>query len=257
MIVFFSGTGNTRHCAERLAERLGESLHEFSPEELRHPEACILTCGSDDVRIIWAFPTYSWGVPPVVARLIEKIKLADNIRRLPHYMLTTCGDDMAYTDRQWRHLAEARGLEAHGAYAVIMPNTYVLMKGFNTDPAALAKSKIEASAPTLEGIASAIENGGGDITVPGSFPWIKSAIIYPWFRRFAMSPRPFHAADGCIGCGLCAKSCPMANIAMKNGRPQWGTDCALCLRCYHICPRHAVAYGKATGAKGQYMFKKS
>lgn len=257
MIVFFSGTGNTRHCAEMLAERLGESLHEFSPQELRHPEECSLACGSDDVRIIWAFPTYSWGVPPVVANLMQNINLTDRVKQLPHYMLTTCGDDMAFADRQWRKILTRKGLECLHAFAVVMPNTYVLMKGFDTDPAELAKSKIEASAQTLQEIAEAIENSGASLTVRGRFPWIKSAIIYPWFRRFAMSPRPFHAVDRCIGCGLCAKSCPMANISMKQGRPHWGAECAMCLRCYHICPRHAVAYGKATGDKGQYMFKKT
>ena len=27
----------------------------------------------------------------------------------------------------------------------------------------------------------------------------------------------------------------------------------MCLRCYHICPRRAVAYGKSTATKGQYL----
>lgn len=256
MIVFFSGTGNTRHCAEMLAQRLGETLHEFSPEELRSPSQCTLACGTDDVRIIWAFSTYSWGVPPVVARLMERISITDRAKSLPHYMLTTCGDDMAYADRQWRQLMAARGLDARGAFAVIMPNTYVLMKGFDTDPEALAKAKVEASAAELESIAEAIETDGADRLVRGRFPWVKSAVIYPWFKRFEMSPRPFHAVNGCIGCSLCARSCPMANIEMVDGRPHWGGDCALCLRCYHVCPRHAVAYGKATAAKGQYMFRK-
>ena len=37
-------------------------------------------------------------------------------------MLTTCGDDMAYTDRQWRRIMHGRGLAATGAYAVVMPD---------------------------------------------------------------------------------------------------------------------------------------
>ena len=36
-----------------------------------------------------------------------------------------------------------------------------------------------------------------------------------------MSPRPFHASDACVGCGICARSCPTGNITMKGGRPAW------------------------------------
>ena len=38
--------------------------------------------------------------------------------------------------------------------------------------------------------------------------------------------------------------------------PHWGNRCAMCLRCYHSCPRNAVAYGKATAGKGRYMAPK-
>ena len=167
-------------------------------------------------------------------------------------MLTTCGDDMGYTDRQWRSIARRRGLDTAGAYAVIMPNTYTLMKGFDVDSHEVSRKKVADSAGRIELIAKAIEDGGEDMTIRGSFPWVKSAVIYPWFKRFAMSPKPFHTTEGCVSCGLCARSCPMANISMGDDkRPHWGKDCALCLRCYHICPRHSIAYGKATDGKGQ------
>ena len=39
---------------------------------------------------------------------------------------------------------------------------------------------------------------------------------------------------------------------MKGGRPAWSDRCALCLRCYHICPHRAVQYGRATAAKSRY-----
>lgn len=250
MIIYFSGTGNTRHCALALAELLNESVHELSPAELRDPSS--ITLDAADARVIWAFPTYSWGMPPVVADFMAKVRLGENFMKARHYMLTTCGDDMGYTDRQWRSIARRRGLDAAGAYAVIMPNTYTLMKGFDVDSHEVSRKKVADSAGRIEHIAKAIEDGGEDMTIRGSFPWVKSAVIYPWFKRFAMSPKPFHTTEGCVSCGLCARSCPMANISMGDDkRPHWGKDCALCLRCYHICPRHAVAYGKATDGKGQ------
>lgn len=91
------------------------------------------------------------------------------------------------------------------------------------------------------------------MTVPGGMAWLKTRLIYPWFVRHSMSPRPFRHTDACIACGACMRACPMANISADAlGRPVWADDCAFCLACYHACPRHAVAYGHTTDKKGQY-----
>lgn len=256
MIIYFSGTGNTRHVAQCLAEILGDTdVREMSPSMLLSPEDSTIEIADTDTTVIWAFPTYSWGIPPVVDMVMKKVALGYNASNATHIMLTTCGDDMAYTDRQWRKNMAARNLKCAGAYAVVMPNTYVLMKGFDVDSTEIAESKIKSCRDAIEQVATAINNNSGDIPVRLSFSWVKSNIIYPWFKRYAMSPKPFHSNNNCTGCGICANKCPMQNITICNGKPLWADRCAMCLRCYHICPHHAVAYGKATAKKGQYLMK--
>lgn len=254
MIVYFTGTGNTQRVALRLAELLGDAVHELSPDELCSPADAVLeTCNS---HIIWAFPTYSWGVPPVVAHVMENVRLGTQAAVALHFMVTTCGDDMGYADRQWRKILTSRGLQCAGAYAVIMPNTYVCMSGFDVDSAQVAQRKLLDAPQRVDNIARAIaawKPGDDGMPIRGRFPWIKTRAIYPWFVRHDMSPRPFRATDACVSCGLCARKCPMANISMASGRPKWGEQCALCLRCYHICPQHAVHYGSKTLKKGQYL----
>ena len=60
---------------------------------------------------------------------------------------------------------------------------------------------------------------------------------------FLMPPKPFHATEACIGCKKCEKVCPVGNITVTD-RPVWGGNCTQCLACYHVCPVHAVEYGK-------------
>lgn len=246
MIVCFSGTGNSLHVANLLAERLGDLVVKLQKDVVSLPRP---TNG----RIIWVFPVYSWGVPPVVRRWIATLDIA-GAESVVHHSVMTCGDDVGRADKMWRKAIAARGWKTAGAYSVQMPNTYVLMKGFDVDSAEIENQKIEKAASRVAEIASKISTNPSEMytdVVRGAFPGIKTGVIYPWFVKFDMSPRPFHSTDACVGCGACSRQCPMANIAMIEGSPSWGADCALCLGCYHVCPHHAVAYGKITLKKGR------
>lgn len=242
MICVFSGTGNSLFAARRLAEVSlhGERITLF-PATPQFPPG---------ERIVWVFPVYSWGIPPVVLKWIDSMDLSPSAE---HFALLTCGDDCGYAARQLSRVLNRKGCRLTGAHSVFMPNTYVLMKGFDTDSPELADRKLAEAPQAIDSAGHAIEESRkGDFTHRGRFPWFKSAVIYPWFVRFAMSPKPFHALPDCVGCGICSRSCPLGNIAMDNRRPKWGDNCALCLRCYHFCPHHSVAYGKATRGKSRY-----
>jgi len=263
MILCFSGTGNTLDVARRLAQALGDrNLVRLEGECLLHPE----NFDADTPQtpdIVWAFPVYSWGVPPVVANFIRNVADTMVFRAAKHWMLCTCGDDTGMTDRQWRRLIDSRGWISADAFSVTMPNTYTLMKGFDTDSPDIAAAKLRAMPAAVRSIAARIRLGDAVPLPPlvrGAWPHFKSGIIRPWFERFAMSPKPFRTTGGCTSCGLCARSCPMKNISMTAGSdgapalPHWSGNCALCLRCYHICPRRAIAYGRhATDGKGQWI----
>lgn len=251
MIICFTGTGNSRRVADQLQDILGDEIVRLAPGQMVNPQR--VTFNVTDDRVILVTPVHGWGLPRRAVSVLRQSKF-NGEGRLNHYLVLTCGDDIGQADFQWRKLVRGRGFNDIGAFSVQMPNTYTFLPGFDVDPAPLAEEKLRAAGPVVDDIARSIA-AGEKITrvVRGSYPWIKTKILYPIFHRFLCSTKPFHATDACAGCGKCARNCSVGNISMVNGRPVWGPECNTCLRCYHCCPNHAVAYGKHTEGKGQYL----
>lgn len=226
----FSGMGNSAAVAARLESKLPAGFDED----------------------IYVFPTYSWGLPPII---VEHLKRADIAARRIH-LVVTCGDDVGNLDRQWIRLLNEHGAEPGSIYSVQMPNTYVCLPFMDVDSQELATQKLSRAAERVDRIAARLSAGiiETDI-VRGAMPGFKTSVIYPaFFAGQATRGHKFHSTDRCTGCGTCSRQCPKSNITMTaDGHPKWGNDCTYCLRCYHVCPVHAVAYGRHTKNKGQYL----
>ncbi len=246
MIAYFSCTGNSRRVAELLAVRLGERL---APISLCCPGQAINLAEGE--RLIFVFPIHSWGLPKGLAEALAHLPVSGT----PGYccMVATCGDDCGLAAHQWRKVMLGRGFSADAAFSVQMPNTYVLFPGFDVDKKDVEARKLAAMPVAVDGIARQIAaSAKGDFSRHGVAAWLKSRMVYPWFMK-DLDDSKFRATEVCTGCGRCAKSCPLGNITIDNRRPRWHGNCINCLACYHNCPRHAVAYGKRTSGKGQYV----
>lgn len=82
---------------------------------------------------------------------------------------------------------------------------------------------------------------------------IKSTVVNPVFYAVCVKPKAFTVSDACIGCGKCAKSCPVNGIAMKGGKPVWTGACTHCMACICGCPSAAIEYGRKSLGKPRYQ----
>ncbi len=250
MIFYFSGNGNSAWVADRLAERLDDTMIPIAD----YADETYETKPGEAVGFV--FPVYSWAPPAIVLDFIRRVKFIGRPEYL--YFACTCGDDSGKTAEVFRKAVKARGWECHAGYSVIMPNTYVALPGFGIDDEETERAKVEDTKERIDCMAASLNERV--VTDPydcvtGSIPNIKTYVIAPLFNRFQIDPKPFHTTDVCTSCGLCVKTCPVHNIILEEGRPQWGDRCTQCLACFHICPVNAVQYGKNTIGKRQYKGK--
>lgn len=245
MIVYFSGTGNSRYVASELAARTADKAVQLLDVKKIDCDVLGIVC-----------PVYSWGIAPVILKQIEDW----SVTSCPAYVwvVLTCGDDTGMAHKMLSGVLRRKGLSPDSVWSIQMPNTYVLLPGFDVDSPDVERQKIEKLPARLEEIAGFIQERQRNIVdvVKGSNPRLKTKIVYPLFVRFGIRPGKFHASDSCVGCGRCAELCPVGNISMNDSHghsiPVWGNRCTSCLACYHGCPAEAVSYGAVTRRKGHY-----
>lgn len=255
MIFYFSGTGNSKHVATRLASTLGEQVVEIAAAMANDEYSYQLGNGEN---IGFVFPIYSWGPAPIMLRFMHRATFQGyNAASNYCYMVAVCGDDIGEAADIWQKALPC-GIKGNAAFSVQMPNNYILLPGFDTDPKELEDEKINKSAARIAYIAQCVDSRT-EVTdvVTGSMKWIKSRVILPLFNKYAMSDKPFTADTSlCNSCGMCMRSCPVHNITADDaGHPVWNHNCTMCLSCIHRCPTRAIEYGSITKKKGRYHFK--
>lgn len=244
MILYFSGTGNSRYAAERIGLITGDELLSINAR---------LKSGSrEDVRsdrpLVFVCPTYCWRMPRVVDRWIWETRFQGNRKA---YFVLTCGAATGNAAHYAEILCRNKNWDFMGLTGVVMPENYVAL--FETPGPEEAERIIRAAEPALFAAAEQIRR---EERFPGRrvspLDWLKSGPVNPMFYAAVVSAEGFRAADECISCGTCADLCPLNNIRMEAGRPRWGENCTHCMACLCGCPAEAVQYKGRTEGKPRY-----
>lgn len=238
MILYFSATGNCKYIAERLCKELNEtSINLIDCIKCNRYEFA-----DDNIGII--SPTYNWGLPSIVKEFLESAKFQSSYL----YFISTYGTTPGASDSQVRRLVKTK---ISAFYCVKMPDTWTPIFDLSSpEKVAVFTKTTEAE---IDSIINNVQRRYTNRHMNPHMPSFTLAISQPIYNGSTRKTSHFNVNDSCIGCGLCAKKCPVNAIEMQNKRPVWvKKKCVMCLGCLHRCPRFAIQYGKNTAKHGQY-----
>lgn len=250
MIFCFSGTGNSRYAAKIIANKTGDelvSINEIMRRRTEDPYVAQYAFQSEK-PLVFVCPTYCWRVPRLVEQFIQESRFEGNRRA---YFFLTCGDGTGPAAEFAQELCQETELSFMGLGSVKMPENYITM--FKAPSYDDARAIIRAAVPSIEYAAGQILLGKRMKDINGR-PSAKgfNKILNPVFYKLFVNDRSFFATDACVGCGICEKLCPTANISLEDGRPHWHGNCVQCMSCIGICPKNAVEYGRRARGKRRY-----
>lgn len=244
MIIYFSGTGNSRYAAEYLGRQLQDPVENSSSFMKQGKSAAF----HSDTPWVFVAPVYSWRMPRVFSEFLARCSFSGS---RDAYFVLTCGSEMGEAGKYARALCAQLGLRYRGTLAVAMPENLITL--FSAPDEARIREMIAAAGPVLDSGASAIAAGQ---PLPeskcGILDRLKSGPINEGFTRYFLKAEGFFATDKCISCGKCAERCALNNIRMEAGKPVWGNHCTQCMACICRCPAEAIEYGKRTLGKARY-----
>ena len=240
MILYFSATGNCKYVATRLAQATGQEMYSIAD--------CIRNGQYDfsDGTVGIISPAYDWGLPSIVKEFLEKVSFRTDYL----YFAATYGTIPGAIGYMANKAIRERTIDAY--YSVRMPDTWTPIFDLST-PEKVAKYTRHTESEIDRMIQGVRERRTNRHLRPRTPAIITKLIAEPLYNKKVRCTSNLHAENTCIGCGLCAKKCPVQAIAMRDGRPVWVKDrCVMCLGCLHRCPKFAIQYGNRTKKHGQY-----
>lgn len=244
MILYFTGTGNSRYAAQIIEKVTGDKLVSIN-EYLKNNMNGVIR---SEEPFVFVVPTYAWRIPRVVEQFIRDTEFSGTNKI---YFIMTCGGQTGNSVHYIKKLCDDKGFNLKGFASVVMPDNYIVM--YDVQSKEKCDEIIEKSDEKIFHLADVIKSGESfeDESV-GIKDKLMSSVINPLFYSMYVKADGFYSNEKCIGCSKCVELCPLNNIKIVDNKPEWGDDCTHCMACICGCPVEAVEYKNKTKNRNRY-----
>ncbi|MDO5521519.1 MAG: EFR1 family ferrodoxin [bacterium] len=241
-IFYFTGTGNSLQIAKDLAKELGDctirKIPEYKGEQVK----------ADTVGIV--FPVYNWGEPLIIKEFTKILNVSKNAYV---YTIANYGGLPGKALDQCKEGLEKRKIKVYAGFLIHMPGNYIVW--YEAYSKEKQEKLFEAEKQKVKQIAAMVK-GRKEKRIEKSHAIVDRVFVNHYYKEVA----GFHSQDSnfvlnnqCVGCGLCEKRCPVHNIKMVNGKPNWNHQCEQCFACIQSCPKQAIDYKEVTKGRKRYV----
>jgi ferredoxin/flavodoxin len=238
IVFYFSGTGNSLKVAKDISSELGNC------EIVSMAKPFNLTKEYSSVGFV--YPTYFWGLPKKVIEFVENANF-DNNKKAYYYEVTTYGGSAGNALYQlYKLLLDRHGIKLNYGQKLKMFSNYVVIYEMSEKVEEITRTSNENLIPIIAAIKVKKNNSINKLT--GMFKFINRNFI----AKVSEMDEDFTVNDDCTGCGICEEVCPVKNIEMTGGKPQYKHHCEQCLACLQFCPQRAINYKNATQTRRRY-----
>lgn len=237
--IVFSPTGGTQRVADILTGALGQVGSQIDLTAAQTDFANI-SLPADALAVI-AVPSYAGRVPAAAAQRLAQIR-----GNQAQCILVCVYGNRAFEDTlvELQDVAEQAGFQVLAAVAAVAEHS-IMHQYAAGRPDAADEQQLRSFAEQIQ--ARFNQQGAGAVSIPGNRP-------YKTVAPLPMTPK---ADSECVGCGLCAKKCPVQAISQENLRVTDSKKCISCMRCVAKCPKKARKVNGALVAMAAMKLKKA
>lgn len=232
--IYFSGTGNTKHCMEKFLDYYNGS----KPVSIESPD--VIEAIRKSEVIVLGHPIYYSNIPKIVRDFIYRNR--DNFKNKKIFVISTLGlfsgDGAGCSAR----LLKKCGADIIGGLHLKMPDCVGDVKALkkpleeNQQLVKSAENKIKKAVDSLK---------RGEPTQEGLNVFYHIAGLFGqrlWFYGKTQTYKSGLKIDNnsCIGCGKCVTLCPMSNLTLSKQKATADSKCTMCYRCISKCPQKAI-----------------
>ncbi len=237
LLIYFTGTYNTRFLTDQLELSLKEKGHEVDRVEINRDTELCSTDGYDFIG--FSYPIYGFNSPRAFDRYVYKLKFNKGQK---FFIYKNSGETFAMNNASSRiHLRRLKRRKCVfcGEYHFVMPYNI----HFPFDPV-FVREILDKDAKLMKIMIHNLENS--------VVHEIKSKFIYNFAAFFVAIQKIagnvnsyFYRVDmdKCVKCMKCVRDCPEKNIRFEKGKIKLGHRCDMCMRCSFYCPTDAFKIG--------------
>lgn len=239
LLIYYTGTGNTRYVTNHLQERLLKEGFDVEVYQIDPLKKEILDLSKYDLIGI-GYPIYGFNVPKTVHKFFKKQKFIKDQRV---FIYKNSGETYKENDSSslvLRKFIKRRKARLTNEYHFIMP--YNIHFRYEEK---LIKEMFLMDEKLMDILVKEIVD-----EIPNIKKYtFRNNFINRLFRLTYIGGNinvRFYKVkkDKCIKCGLCIKECPTKNIYLnKKGEIKFHHNCLMCMHCTLYCPKDAIKMG--------------